>query len=282
MLTIKEAKKIPFEQLDDATKEFLYDLFKRYVVRKKIADTNKTLSSMFSRKFGPNPRDYARCFNDFNSCFVSSDLIRNLTYDEIHTNFLKKMTEDQFNSFLERTGNSFDRKIALMCFSGRPSERIANRVTFPVMLAYANMQELVIEKMKELIKEKYPNIKLLKAQDGYVKDREKIKKDIIKKQPDLCLVALGIPNQEKFIYDMINEVNKGIFMGVGGTFDVLSGSKKRAPKIFIKLNLEWLYRIACEPKRLKRFFDSNIKFMLQVYFKKWFYHFFYLNFIYFI
>ena len=101
-----------------------------------------------------------------------------------------------------------------------------------------------------------------------MKDREKIKKDIIKKQPDLCLVALGIPNQEKFIHNMINEVDKGIFMGVGGTFDVLSGSKQRAPKIFIKLNLEWLYRIACEPTRLKRFFDNNIKFMLQVYFKK--------------
>ena len=57
-------------------------------------------------------------------------------------------------------------------------------------------------------------------------------------------------------------------MGVGGTFDVLSGSKKRAPKLFIKLNLEWLYRIMCEPSRLKRFYDSNIKFMLDVYFKK--------------
>jgi hypothetical protein len=49
---------------------------------------------------------------------------------------------------LQRTGNSFDRKVALMCFSMRPSERIANRVTFPVMLAYANMQDLVIEKMQ--------------------------------------------------------------------------------------------------------------------------------------
>lgn len=145
MLTIKEAKKIPFEQLDDETKEFLYDLFKKYVVRKKIADTNKTLTSIFSKRLGPNPREYARCFNEFNSNFVSTDLIRCLTYDEIHTSFLRKMTEEQFNYFMQRTGNSFDRKIALMCFSGRPSERIANRVSFPVMLAYANMQDLVVE-----------------------------------------------------------------------------------------------------------------------------------------
>ena len=46
--------------------------------------------------------------------------------------------------------------------------------------------------------------------------------------------------------------------------DVLSGSKKRAPKIFIKLNLEWLYRITREPKRLKRFYESNIKYMFEI------------------
>lgn len=126
----------------------------------------------------------------------------------------------------------------------------------------------VIERMAEVVKEKYPKIKLIKAQDGYIKDREKIKKDIIKQKPDLCLVALGIPHQEKFINSLISEVDKGIYMGVGGTFDVLSGTKKRAPKLFIKLNLEWLYRIMCEPSRLKRFYDSNIKFMLDVYFKK--------------
>lgn len=126
----------------------------------------------------------------------------------------------------------------------------------------------VIEKMAEVVKEKYPKIKLLKVQDGYVKDRDKVRKDIIKQKPDLCLVALGIPHQEKFINSIMDEVNKGIYMGVGGTFDVLSGTKKRAPKIFIKLNLEWLYRIMCEPSRLKRFYQSNVKFMLDVYFKK--------------
>ena len=122
--------------------------------------------------------------------------------------------------------------------------------------------------MAEVVKEKYPKIKLLKAQDGYVKDRDKVRKDIIKQKPDLCLVALGIPHQEKFINSLMDSVDKGIYMGVGGTFDVLSGTKKRAPKLFIKLNLEWLYRIMCEPSRLKRFYDSNIKIMLDVYFKK--------------
>ena len=62
----------------------------------------------------------------------------------------------------------------------------------------------------------------------------------------------------------MNEFNKGIIVGVGGSFDVLSGTKKRAPKIFIKLNLEWLYRIIKEPSRLKRFWNSNVKFIFKV------------------
>ena len=45
---------------------------------------------------------------------------------------------------------------------------------------------------------------------------------------------------------------------------MLSGMKKRAPKIFIKLHLEWLYRIVREPKRLKRFFKSNVKYLVKI------------------
>ena len=63
---------------------------------------------------------------------------------------------------------------------------------------------------------------------------------------------------------MTHEFKKGIFIGVGGSFDVLSGTKKRAPRIFIKLNLEWLYRIASEPKRITRFIKHNIKYLIVI------------------
>jgi N-acetylglucosaminyldiphosphoundecaprenol N-acetyl-beta-D-mannosaminyltransferase len=111
--------------------------------------------------------------------------------------------------------------------------------------------------------EKYPNLKIVGSQNGYAKDKSKVFEEIIKKKPDIVLVALGIPMQEKLIYQHLDKFNKGIFVGVGGSFDTISGSKKRAPKIFIKLNLEWFYRIACEPKRIKRFYDSNIKFIFR-------------------
>lgn len=88
--------------------------------------------------------------------------------------------------------------------------------------------------------------------------------EIKKLKPDVTLLALGIPKQELLIYNNLKDFEKGIFIGVGGSFDVLSGMKKRAPKIFIKLKLEWLYRITREPKRLKRFYKSNIKYLKKL------------------
>ena len=128
---------------------------------------------------------------------------------------------------------------------------------------FGSKQE-VIDSMKEVLKEKYTNLKLVGSSNGYVQDKDKVFEEMSKLKPDIVLVALGIPVQEKLIYKHLSLFDKGIFVGVGGSFDVISGHKKRAPKLFIKLNLEWLYRIICEPKRLKRFYDSNIKFMFKV------------------
>lgn len=125
-------------------------------------------------------------------------------------------------------------------------------------------QHEVITKMEELVKRDYKGIKLVGVKDGYEKDKDAIFDDIYKKKPDVILVALGMPKQEELIYKHLDKFKKGIFVGVGGSFDVISGTKKRAPKIFIKLNLEWLYRILKEPKRLKRFWDNNVKFIFKV------------------
>lgn len=112
--------------------------------------------------------------------------------------------------------------------------------------------------MEEMLKEKYPNAILAGRQDGYVADKKKAMLEAAKTNPDIVLVALGAPTQEMLIYENLKEFQKGIFVGVGGSFDVLSGSKKRAPAFFVKLKLEWLYRITTEPKRLKRFVKYNI------------------------
>lgn len=136
---------------------------------------------------------------------------------------------------------------------------IANKNKYKVYLFGATKE--VINNFEEIIKEKYSNVNLIGTENGYVKDKNKVMNRIKDLEPDIIMVALGIPLQEKLIYEHINDFKKGIFIGVGGSFDVLSGSKKRAPKIFIKLNLEWLYRICSEPKRIKRFIKYNLKFM---------------------
>lgn len=153
-------------------------------------------------------------------------------------------------------------------------ERIAGVDIAKFLLEYANEKGLkvylfgskqeVIDRMQQIIEKEYCNIKLVGATNGYVNDKDKEFENIRKLNPDIVMVALGIPVQEKLIYNHLNDFKKGIFIGVGGSFDVLSGTKKRAPKLFIKLNLEWLYRIICEPKRLKRFWNNNIKFIIKV------------------
>ena len=122
----------------------------------------------------------------------------------------------------------------------------------------------VIDSMLDVIKNNYPGLEVVGSSNGYEKDKDAVFKKIISKKPDIVLVALGIPMQEKLIYKYLDKFDKGIFVGVGGSFDVISGQKKRAPELFIKLNLEWLYRIIKEPKRLKRFYDSNVKFIFKI------------------
>ena len=123
----------------------------------------------------------------------------------------------------------------------------------------------VVDAFVSNIHEQYPNVIVSGYKDGYIKDKDAAFDEIAELKPDVVLVALGIPAQELLIYKHYDKFDKGIFVGVGGSFDVLSGMKKRAPKIFIKLNLEWLYRIVSEPKRIKRFYVSNVKFISKVY-----------------
>ncbi len=122
----------------------------------------------------------------------------------------------------------------------------------------------VVTQLVEKVKKDYPNIIISGYNDGYVEDKDSVFDEIANIQPDAVLVALGIPVQEMLIAKHYNRFEKGIFIGVGGSFDVLSGMKKRAPKIFIKLNLEWLYRILKEPSRFGRFYRSNVKFISEI------------------
>lgn len=110
------------------------------------------------------------------------------------------------------------------------------------------------EEAKQKMEEKYPNIKILGSHTGYFKDEEEasIIDEIRSLKPDVLLVGTGAPKQEKIINKYKNEGFFKIGIGCGGSIDVLAGEVKRAPKIFIKLHLEWFYRLLKQPSRWKR------------------------------
>ncbi|MED3622522.1 WecB/TagA/CpsF family glycosyltransferase [Neobacillus thermocopriae] len=111
----------------------------------------------------------------------------------------------------------------------------------------------VIEKAILNIKDNYPNLEIAGYHDGYFDWNEnKIPEEIKQSKPDMVFVALGFPRQEKFIAENIPQFEKGLFIGVGGSFDVIAGAVKRAPVIWQKLNLEWLYRLIKQPSRWRR------------------------------
>lgn len=112
----------------------------------------------------------------------------------------------------------------------------------------------ILEETVDTVLRKYPGIQIAGYQNGYFKrenDAEVVQK-IKDSDADMVFVALGCPLQENWIADHIDQFEKGIFMGVGGGFDVLSGNVKRAPDSWIKLNLEWFYRFIKQPSRWRR------------------------------
>ncbi len=114
-------------------------------------------------------------------------------------------------------------------------------------------QKETIEKTVANIHKNYPNVDVVGYHDGYFDwNNNDFAKEIATLQPDLVFVALGVPRQEKWITENLDKFSKGVFIGVGGSFDVIAGTVKRAPVLWQKLNLEWLYRLLRQPSRFGR------------------------------
>ncbi len=112
----------------------------------------------------------------------------------------------------------------------------------------------IAEKAKKRLEEKYPFIQIVGTRNGYFKPEEtqEIINDINCVNADLVFVCLGAPKQEKWIYENKEKLNAKVLMGIGGSLDVFAGEVERAPEIWCRLGLEWLYRLIKEPWRFKR------------------------------
>ena len=132
----------------------------------------------------------------------------------------------------------------------------------------------VATKAANKLLEKYPRLKILGATDGglitdsNLAHQKQLIYEINKTKPDILLVALGAPKQDKFIARWQKDLKCRVAIGVGGTFDYIAGTIPRAPHWMQKIGLEWLWRFIHEPRRIKRIFTAIIIFPYLVWTKK--------------
>ncbi len=112
----------------------------------------------------------------------------------------------------------------------------------------------IAEKAKKIAEERYPGVQIIGTRNGFFtkQDEPEIVNAIKGCKPDILLVALGVPRQEKWLYEYKEELKVPVAIGVGGTFDVMAGVAQRAPLWMQRANLEWLFRLLSEPKRAIR------------------------------
>ena len=125
----------------------------------------------------------------------------------------------------------------------------AHRWRVALVGASPEVMDLLVARLQAEI----PDLDVAFAIHGY-QDREQwpgIEQQLLAAQPDLVLAALGVPRQETWIQHL-HPGQPGLWMGVGGSFDVWSGCKQRAPEWMGRLQIEWLYRLIQEPSRWRR------------------------------
>lgn len=132
-------------------------------------------------------------------------------------------------------------------------------------------QDKVIRQTKENLIKNFPNLQIVGFHRGPTislggevdeEENEPILEDIILMAPDILFVAFGHGKQEKWLYEFLPQLpSVKIGMGVGGAFDFISGSVKRAPKSMQKWGLEWVWRFFRQPSRFFRIWNATGKFL---------------------
>ncbi|OGC07755.1 hypothetical protein A2526_02670 [candidate division WOR-1 bacterium RIFOXYD2_FULL_36_8] len=112
--------------------------------------------------------------------------------------------------------------------------------------------ELSVSMASQNLKRQFPALNIAGIHDGYFDNDDEILSRIKESKSDIIFAGLGAGKQEKWLCKNLDKLGVKVAVGVGGSFDVISGIKKRAPKWVQKLYIEWLYRLITEPYRIKR------------------------------
>ncbi len=140
--------------------------------------------------------------------------------------------------------------------------QISADMSLPVALVGAKQE--ILEKAKQNLQSEMPDLNIVYAHNGYFTNNEEIYNELTQKKPSILFVATGSPKQEEFIYGLKDILPSTLMIGIGGSFDVWSGVVKRAPKIWQRTGLEWLYRTITQPERFKRIFPTLPIFVYNV------------------
>lgn len=125
----------------------------------------------------------------------------------------------------------------------------------------------VAEQAAQRIAAQYPDLCICGTADGYFSDDAEAIEKVNAAKTDVLYVCLGAPKQELFMYHHRNDLNVRMMIGLGGTLDGIAGIVKRAPAWMIRLQLEWLYRLIKEPRRIGRMMRLP-KFVIAAYRKR--------------
>ena len=125
----------------------------------------------------------------------------------------------------------------------------------------------IVSRLAQDLADRYPGLNVVNYHHGFFApdEAEEIVDELAQEEPELVLVALGVPKQEYFIDRFASAFPKAVLIGVGGSFDVWAGEIKRAPAVMQRLNLEWHYRLFKEPWRWRRMGSSIPNFGFQVF-----------------
>ena len=128
-------------------------------------------------------------------------------------------------------------------------ERFYKEKSFYLLGSTQEVIDMTVTKLQN----EFTGIEIIGYRNGFLDEaaKEKLIVTLAKEKPDIVFIAQGTPRQE-YLMDELIKVHPALYMGLGGSFDVYCGLKKRAPKLFIDLHLEWLYRLLKEPTRIGR------------------------------
>ncbi len=146
-------------------------------------------------------------------------------------------------------GTPLKQKVAGIDFAVGLMERLEHtEKTFYFLGGKPGVAEVAAEKLRQ----RFPELSICGTRDGYFQEDGPVVAEIRALHPDVVFVCLGAPKQEFFMDRHRTELQAGFLIGLGGSLDGFAGNVKRAPDWMIHWNLEWLYRLIQEPRRLGR------------------------------